>query len=58
VDARAWANTARAYFDALGLTPTSRAKLGLDLVRQEDGLERLKAEGREIRLRREAEGAS
>lgn len=32
-DLRGWANTARRYFNDLGMTPTSRAKLGLDLVR-------------------------
>jgi hypothetical protein len=43
--------------DALGLTPTSRARLGLDLVRTEDALAQLIATGREIRERREAEEA-
>jgi hypothetical protein len=32
-DARGWANTARRYFNDLGMTPTSRAKLGLNVAR-------------------------
>jgi hypothetical protein len=31
-DARGWANVALRYSDALGLTPTSRARLGLDIA--------------------------
>jgi hypothetical protein len=32
-DERGWANTARRYLNDLGLTPTSRAKLGLHVAR-------------------------
>ena len=32
-DARGWANTVLRYCDALGMTPTARARLGLTLVR-------------------------
>jgi hypothetical protein len=32
-DERGWANTVRRYLSDLGLTPTARAKLGLDVVR-------------------------
>jgi len=32
-DARGWSNSALRYFEALGLTPTARARLGLDLAR-------------------------
>jgi hypothetical protein len=52
-DTRGWVNTARRLFNDLGLTTTSRAKLGLDIVQTEHTLERLKAEGREIRKRME-----
>lgn len=52
-DARGWANTARRYFDMLGLSPASRLRLGLDLVRVEDGIAQLIAEGREVRERAE-----
>ena len=51
-DARSWTNTALRYFEALGLTPLSRAKLGLDVARTEDTLAQLAAAGAEIRIRR------
>lgn len=35
-DVRAWVNTARRLANDLGLTPTSRAKLGLDIARALD----------------------
>jgi hypothetical protein len=57
-DLRGWINTARNLANDLGMTPTSRAKLGLDLVRVEDALASLIATGREIRERREAEEAN
>lgn len=56
-DLRGWINTSMRLVDALGMTPTSRARLGLDLVRAEDALGRLEAEGRAIRERRDAVGA-
>lgn len=52
-DARGWANSALRYFEALGLTPGSRTRLGLDVVRVEDALASLMAEGRRIRLARD-----
>lgn len=51
-DARGWANTALRYSEALGLTPLSRARLGLDVARTEDTLAQLAATGAEIRVRR------
>jgi hypothetical protein len=53
-DLRGWINTARRLAGDLGLNPTSRAKLGLDIARTEDALERLASEGREVRARAEA----
>ena len=32
-DARGWANTALRYFETLGLSPSSRVRLGLDVLR-------------------------
>lgn len=55
-DCRGWFNSATRSLDALGMTPTARARLGLDLVRTEDGLERLMAAGAEIRARAERQG--
>jgi hypothetical protein len=55
-DSRGWINTARRIANDLGMTPTSRAKLGLDLARTETELVDLIEEGRKIRERREAEG--
>jgi hypothetical protein len=52
-DCRGWINTARRLANDLGMTPTSRAKLGLDLVRTGDALDRLAADGREARERAE-----
>ena len=37
-DSRGWINTARRLANDLGLTPTSRAKLGLDIARTGDAL--------------------
>jgi hypothetical protein len=52
-----WENTAARLLDRLGCTPTSRAKLGLDVALaqrvSEQALSGLAAEGREIRERRE-----
>jgi hypothetical protein len=52
-DMRGWVNTSVRLLDALGMTPTSRARLGFDLVRTEDALAQLAAEGREARARAE-----
>jgi hypothetical protein len=40
-DARGWANSAARLADQLGLTPTSRARLGLDVVRTRTAVEEL-----------------
>ena len=48
-DLRGWVNTAARLLDALGMTPTSRARLGLDLARVEDTLAQLAADGRATR---------
>lgn len=37
-DARAWANVALRYLETLGLSPTSRARLGVDVARIGDAL--------------------
>ena len=50
-DALGWVNAARRLMNDLGMTPTSRARLGLDLVRTEDTLVQLAAEGRLVRER-------
>ena len=50
-------NTASRLLAALGCSPTSRAALGVDLVRVDDALVAHLAEGRAIRERREAEDA-
>jgi hypothetical protein len=42
-DARGWANSAARLADQLGLTPTSRARLGLDVVRTRTAVEELHA---------------
>jgi hypothetical protein len=42
-DARGWANSAARLADQLGLTPTSRARLGLDVVRARSAKEELDA---------------
>lgn len=55
-DARSWANTALRYSEALGLTPASRLKLGIDYASAEDALSELAAKGREIVERAEREG--
>jgi hypothetical protein len=59
-DLRSWINTARRLANDLALTPTSRAKLGLDIAlarrAADDALERLAAQGRRIREAREAVG--
>ncbi len=52
-DLRGWLNSAGRYFEALGMTPTSRARLGLDLVRTEDALAQLATEGGEVRAKAE-----
>lgn len=52
-----WENTAARLADRLGLTPTSRAALGLDLARAHDaGLAKLLDEGRRVRERAERSG--
>ena len=51
-DARGWANVALRYLDALALVPTSRGRLGLDVVKTEDAIRSLAATGAEIRARR------
>lgn len=49
-----WENTASRLCDRLGLTPTSRAALGLDLARaHEAGIEALVERGRRIRAENE-----
>jgi hypothetical protein len=55
-DCRGWINTATRLLDALGMTPTSRARLAGDLAvaSRDAGLARLAAEGRQIREAREA----
>jgi hypothetical protein len=55
-DARGWANSAHRLLESLGMTPTSRARLGLDLVRADDMLDRLAAAGREVRARADRQG--
>jgi hypothetical protein len=52
-DSRGWANSALRVLDSLGMTPVARVKLGLDLLRGEDALERLAAEGKDVRARAE-----
>ena len=56
-DLRAWIGTANRLMSELGMTPSSRARLGLDLAlaqRASDAaLERLVEEGRRIREQRE-----
>jgi hypothetical protein len=48
-----WENTASRLADRLGLTPTSRAALGVDLLRaQEAGIESLAERGRQLRSAR------
>lgn len=42
-DARGWANSAARLADQLGMTPTSRARLGLDVVRTRTAVEELQA---------------
>jgi len=42
-DARGWANSAVRLADQLGLTPISRARLGLDVVRTRTAVEELNA---------------
>lgn len=37
-DMRGWVNAATRLLDALGMTPTSRARLGLDLVRTQESV--------------------
>jgi hypothetical protein len=53
-DLRGWIASARNLANDLGLTPTSRARLGLDLARAEDTLAQLAEVGRGIRERRGA----
>ena len=40
-DARGWTNVALRYFEVLGLSPTSRARLGVDLARMEPSMVRV-----------------
>jgi post-segregation antitoxin (ccd killing protein) len=50
-----WENTAARLLDRLGLTPTSRAALGLNIARaHEAGIADLIEEGRKVRERAEA----
>jgi hypothetical protein len=42
-DARGWVNSSTRLLDQLGLTPTARARLGLDVVRGQDAVLRLNA---------------
>jgi ATP phosphoribosyltransferase regulatory subunit HisZ len=42
-DARGWANSAARLADQLGLTPTSRARLGFDVIRTRTAVEELNA---------------
>lgn len=52
-DALGWANSARRLLNDLGMTPTSRARLGLDLSRMAGGgLAQLAADGRALRVAR------
>jgi hypothetical protein len=48
-------NAIQRDLDALGLTPLSRARLGLDLARTEDSIQSLIEQGRAIMERREHE---
>ncbi len=61
-DARGWVNTARRLCNDLGLTPTSRAKLGLNVVRAraeaEATLANLEAGGRKLRLAADEESGA
>jgi hypothetical protein len=50
-----WENSAARMMDQLGLTPTSRAKLGVDLTRQRDAIAEAIAQQREAREREEAQ---
>ena len=43
-DQRAWVNSATRLIELLGMTPTSRARLGLDVARTEDALQAYLAE--------------
>jgi hypothetical protein len=51
-DLRGWVNSASRLLDALGMTPTARARLGLDVARTEDTLAGIEAEGRRLRIAR------
>jgi len=44
-DARAWTGKALAFADALGMTPTSRARLGLDLARAHSAASQVPVDG-------------
>jgi hypothetical protein len=55
-DLRAWISAARNLANDLGMTPTSRARLGLDLARTEDALEQLLAKGAQVRAQAERRG--
>ncbi len=55
-DALGWANTMRRVLNDLGMTPTARARLGLDVARTGDALRSLAEEGRAIRLAEEGDG--
>jgi hypothetical protein len=52
-DLRGWVNTASRLLDALAMTPSSRARLGLDIAQTESTLAQLAAEGRDARRRGE-----
>lgn len=54
-DLRGWVQQAARLADQLGMTPTSRARLGLDLVRSEGELAKLRETGAEVRRLREVE---
>lgn len=57
VDSLGWANSARRLLNDLGMTPTARARLGVDLGRiAGGGLERLAADGRALREARDLDG--
>jgi len=56
-DLRGWLRLARTLCSDLGLTPVSRAKLGLDIARAESEVGRLVDVGRAIVARRDGEAA-
>ena len=54
-DLRGWLNSAGRFFEALGMTPSSRVRLGLDLVRTQESV--VATLQREARARESGEAA-